>query len=174
MPSNTEKNISAVFHYLCVADALLMIIYCAYKFVKNEDVTEISYKPFNGDYPALTLCFYPPFVEENLSLYGKDLETWKYGAFLTGYYWDDRMPDIDYDKVTINSKDFLLETCVRASYTGHDAHCVNITNIVSFSFMNHKCFSFHPEDEIKTIMSMEIRINSIIFPKGIRTISIIK
>ena len=165
---NTEKNITSLFHFLCITAALLMIIYCGVEFIRNEDVTEISYKSFNGNYPDLTLCFYPPFIDENLMKYGKDLKTWQYGLFLSGYYWDDRMPNIDYTDVTINWEDILLQTCVRSSYTGDGVNCINITNLVSFSFMNYKCFSFHPEDDIKTIMSMEIRIKSSAFPNGIR------
>ena len=168
--SQTERSVDSVFHILCVFAALSMVAYCTFEFIKNEDVAEISYQTFHGGYPDLTLCFDSPFVEEKLRQYGNDLNSSGYGLFLKGDYWDERMLEIDYDAVTLSLDDFLLQTCVRPSYTGAGTDCKNITKIRSFHFRTHKCFSFHPDDDIKTIMSIEIRIKSAnVFRNGIRS-----
>ena len=79
MVSTKGSNMSFTFHILCALAAFSMIVYCSYRFLLNEDVTEIGYKPMKDNYPDLTLCFYPPFLEHKLKAYGEDLKTWQYG-----------------------------------------------------------------------------------------------
>ena len=166
MVSTKRPNMNFTFHILCALAAFSMIVYCSYRFLLNEDVTEIGYKPMKDNYPDLTLCFYPPFLEHKLKAYGEDLETWQYGLFLTGHYWDERMLSIDYENVTIDWREYFLDSCVYSSHNNDG--CQKITDVRSFSFMNYKCFSILPDTNKKTISNLELRIKTSIFSNGIR------
>ena len=90
MPKNW-LNCSSLFHVLCVCAAISMTIYCSLEFVKNEDVSEITYKTFNGEYPVVTLCFNFPYIDDRLKQYGKGINSSTYSLFVNGEFWDERM-----------------------------------------------------------------------------------
>ena len=112
-----------VVHAVCLFATISMTLYCTVEFIKNEDVSEVFYKTFDGDYPDLTLCFNSPYIDEKLSSYGNGITPSSYGSFLSGGIWDEQMVKINYDNVTIDISDYLLETCIRSSYTEGGNKC---------------------------------------------------
>ena len=75
------------------------------QFVKDEDVSLISFKTFHNEsdnlYPTTTLCFYNPYLQNELEKYGPGINITSYSQFLQGRVSDDRMKYIPYDNVTV-------------------------------------------------------------------------
>ena len=81
------------------------------KFLMNEDLCLVDYKPFeSGDeeinLPDISLCFIDPFIDERL----RQLQTNEsaYRNHLNGKYFDETLTKIDYRHVTIDLKEFFI------------------------------------------------------------------
>ena len=113
---STGNNIFECFKrcFATVCGFLTTIIVCACisVYILNEDVSRVDFHLFHShfqdQYPTTTLCFYNPFLENELKKYGDGINTTTYSQFLQGKFADDRMRDIDYDNVTVSLNDFLL------------------------------------------------------------------
>ena len=101
------------FHIMCVFLTTGLTSWCFYKYNLDEDVSLVSFVTFNDDenkiYPALTLCFWNPFLNEKLKSYGSNINTTTYSRFIQGTFWDESMARIDYDDVTVSLEDYLTE-----------------------------------------------------------------
>ena len=104
-------KIKFVFHGACYLATLSLFIFGIYKFSKNEDLCETSFKSFNADhhssYPSISLCFANPFNEEILEEHGLNKST--YISYLIGKYFDEKMLKIDYNKATYQLKAFIKD-----------------------------------------------------------------
>ena len=163
----TLKNANIIFNVGCLALTIMMVYYCCYRYYENDDVSEISFKRFNEDesspYPALTFCLHEPFLEDKLKALGNGINSSTYMQYLKGELWDDRMVDVDYENVTINLENFLLQACVLDSYL----HCVEEMDVSVMNTVQGKCFSFIQKYP-KRIKELSVYINNSIFPNGIR------
>ena len=101
------------FHAMCICATLAMTCYCFIKYWQDKDISHLRFVTFNDNerniYPALSICFYNPFLNEKLKGYGQGINTTTYSQFLQGKYWDKRMMKIDYDNVTVALEDYLTE-----------------------------------------------------------------
>ena len=101
------------FHIICICATLAMTCWCFIKYCLDKDVSLVGFVTFNQDesniYPALTICFWNPFLNEKLKSYGSGINVSTYSNFLQGKHWDNRMMDIDYDDVTVSIEDYLTE-----------------------------------------------------------------
>ena len=106
-----KSNLSYSFHLVCSLAALLFVCFCLYKYSLNKDLSQVTYKEFHKTneniYPSLTLCFASIFYEGNLKEYGVQSIN-EYANFMDGEYWNDRMIDVNYEKVTLNISDYVL------------------------------------------------------------------
>ena len=97
------------FYGACYLATLCLFIFGIYKFAKNEDLCETSFKSFNADhhssYPSMTLCFANPFDEKILEAHG--LNKSMYLSYLIGKDYDEKLLNIDFEKATFQLKDFI-------------------------------------------------------------------
>ena len=99
------------FHLICTSATIFFVSFCLYKYSLNKDLSQVTYKEFHKTneniYPSLTLCFASIFYEGNLKEYGVQSIN-EYANFMDGEYWNDRMIDVNYEKVTLNISDYVL------------------------------------------------------------------
>ena len=110
-----------VFQLLCTLTTLALVIWCGIEFNKNEDVCEILFKTFHEDkdsvYPELTFAVPNRFNETLLREYDKGFNETNYLKFLEGdQYWNDKMLDVDFEKLGMRIEDYIIETCFYESY----------------------------------------------------------
>ena len=106
-----------VFELICILTTLALVIWCSYEFTKDEDICEVSFKTFLEDeystYPDLWFMLPTRFNETALRTYDKHFTKHKYRSHLFGgRSWDEKMLDIDFEKVSMQINDYLLQTCL--------------------------------------------------------------
>ena len=100
-------------HVVCavVLCCFTVLIVNIYEYILDEDTSQIEFKEFNSDeyhiYPSVTLCFTNPLLDDKLIQYGPNVNSKTYADFINGDLWDDRMPSIDYDDVSIDFDSYL-------------------------------------------------------------------
>ena len=183
MVSITQKEFYNCFYLLCLLFAFLMTLRASLEYVKNEDIIEISYRKFNSNeeddqYPAISLCFAKPYNESKFSNKVGYTNSSSYDNFVTGKHWNETMMEIDYNHVTINIRDHLLDTCM---ITTRSTECHEINKVETIIFPSPigvlKCFSFHQilgldyefnDKEKINLDEVMIGINNSIFPNNVR------
>ena len=107
-----EVALKYTFGAFCCFATICLTVYCVYQYILDEDVARIGFKEFNSEndhiYPAVTMCFPRPLVEQKFKKYGDGINANTYSSFLRGIHWDNRMTHINYDDVSINFEDYLL------------------------------------------------------------------
>ena len=103
--------INILFKIAVLGFLFLEIVEVLDRFIKNDDVSLISFKTFHEEqdnlYPTMTMCFYNPFIQGELEKYGPGINTTSYSQYLQGNVWTDQMQNVLYDNVTISMEDFL-------------------------------------------------------------------
>ena len=176
-------NISYKLSVICV---LVMLIQSAIKnFIQDEDVSLISFKTFHDEpdhlYPTTTMCFYNPFIENELKKYGPGINTTSYSQYLQGKLSDERMKHISYDNVTVSMNDYLMSISGKFEngsyiwiYRKNAANGLESTSSNPPYYTNlrtglTKCFSFDiPFIHQTVIWSWYIKIKTSIHPQGKR------
>ena len=116
------KNILSVynsFQVLCVMATVMIGSWCCHKYYLNDDLTVITFEPFNSNqesiYPSFSLCFPRPCSEKKLMKLNHNLSC-------NDYYelnmMNNRMTNIDatnldffqwqFDDFTLNLEDYIL------------------------------------------------------------------
>ena len=180
MMSITKDNLSNCFYFLCTLFAFVMTMWATSEYLKNEDVIEISYRSFNsyvenGQYPEMSLCFANPYDDSKFPNDGKFFNSSIYHDFLHGKRWDEDLIELNYDNVTIDLQDYLIDTCLM---TTKSRKCFKMNKIDTIVFPSPlgilKCFSIHGRDleyndkKKVNIDEAMIAINNSIFPNGLR------
>ena len=61
------------FDFACFATAFGMTLLWGYRYLKDEDLSQVNVKLFdmlpNGEYPMASLCFYDSILESKLNRY---------------------------------------------------------------------------------------------------------
>ena len=114
MARSTFEKIRAVYICFCVTVTIGCSLWAVIVYQRDEDLTNIQVKPFNGDaesiYPSITLFFYSPIPDQvKLKKYGVDLTASRYKKFLQGDEWSDDLMSVNYDDVTLNIMDYFIE-----------------------------------------------------------------
>ena len=167
-----------------------MTLLATLKYIRNEDVIEISYRKFDtnkadAQYPSMSLCFVDAYKQSSFNDNSNDDENTinasSYSAFINGDLWDEKMLEINYDEVTINLKEYLIATCM---ITTMSRICQEIHKIDTVIFPSPlgvlKCFSFHHilglnynidahgmHDNVN-LDEVMVSLNSSVFPNGSR------
>ena len=158
------------FRILCFLSAIGLCIYCIIEFSNNDDLSEVSFKKFQGGdenmYPQVYVCFVNQFSESELNNINPEFNSSSYSSFLQGNIWDDRMVDLDIEKITTKLENHILQTCAQSAYRGM---CNIEMKIQSFmSFWGTKCIGLNYSSN-KRINAVTMWINSSIFlSNGIR------
>ena len=154
--------------------------------MSDEDVSVISFKTFHEEadnlYPTITMCFYNPFLQNELVKYGPGINITSYSQYLQGKIWDRQMQNIPYDNVTISMENFLQKISGRLEngsilwlYDHENKHSLNHLArnppyYTSFKSGVTKCFSFDiPYIDDTVIWNLFIQVNTSIFPNSSRS-----
>ena len=167
---NKYLSIDTFFQILCVISTICLGSYVIYQYILDEDLTEVSFKKFHEDdesiYPEISVCLTDAYLDNRLKQLGAGINGRSYRKFLNGEHWDDRMAKIDYDNVTLDIKDYLIETCIRQKFK--DGHCKPFNaKISTFVHQIRKCFTINNPDKT-SILFVEAKLNSTLFPSSIR------
>ena len=165
-----SKGLRFRFKFICSLLAIVLVVDVFYKFSKNEDISLLKYTSYlkteNDYYPVISFCFKNPFLTEKLEKYGADEAT--YLHFLEGKNISDEMLEIEYDQVTIDVNDYLVEYYILwvngtdeyfpASSEGGRRH---FEILASFNgFINRrffKCFSTnHHAKQLRRVLSVKL------------------
>ena len=183
---NSLRDFDSCFHLICLIVTISVVCYCFYQYTLDEDVSLIDFKIFHdnseGLYPTTTLCFYNPFLEDKLKDLGNRINTTAYSKYLQGYLEDERMTNIDYDKVTLSLGENLLQVSGKMEngtflwlYDKENRHPTYIDSrgkpkyYTSFRSGLNKCFSFDiPFIEGNLMWSLFIKMKSDSFPRDFR------
>ena len=122
MEIRSEKSLHVVFKVICLSGVIAASIWCCYKFSKNEDSSELLFKTFLEDeesiYPDLTIAIPHQLNDTAIrKTLGNDIGASMYMKYLSGGYWDDRMPNIRLDDISVKLEDNLISKCVRTTKT---------------------------------------------------------
>ena len=163
-------NLDTFFQIICVIATICLGAYVIRQYVMDEDLTEVSFKKFHEDkdsiYPEISICLTDAYLGDQLKEIGEEINGKTYKKFLNGELWDDRMAQIDYDNVTLDIRDYILETCIRQKFKG--GHCEPFeAKTTTFVHQIRKCFTIH-NPEKKSILYVEAKLNATIFPSSIR------
>ena len=170
----TEKSIAFIFYYLCLLIACGLTLWCSMEYVENKDISEVSYQQFDpyneeNQYPSLSLCVSDVYKQSSLEIVNESrVNASSYYAFLRGEYWSDTMFQNEYDRATIDLKDFIIGTCM---VTATSSACEKISQIETSFFIGggdiFKCLSIH-HNYHSTLDEVMVAINNSIFPDGVR------
>ena len=157
MASFVRDALLTLFKLLCLGTTTFMIGYWIYKFqVKDEDVSLIDFKLVeeteHNELPVVSMCIGNPFLGDELKKIHPSINESFYNAYLKGKIFDKKLTNIDYNNVTINAFDYLVQWDVRwrnGSYTLNNTNAVNthITFNGFFEDMFWKCFGMKTSDE---------------------------
>ena len=183
----SEKSVYTSFYVFCLLFAFLMTMWASLEYLKNEDVIEISYRQFDpseedSQYPTISLCFVDAYKQSSFVEEDK-INVTSYSKFINGDLWDETFLDVDYDDVTIDINDYIINTCMVTAMS-KNCHKINMIHPIVFPSPLGvlKCFSFHhiiglqykfAEETFdrKTRVKLDevmIAMNNSIFPNGIR------
>ena len=171
-----------LFATICVVATISCISYCIFQYILDKDVSRIDFVDFHSNresiYPSISFCVNKPltFLEKELDKYGTNATA--YDAFLLGNVWDAQLANIDYNKVTLNVKDFLLSirglTNHFEEFFFHPFEKSTWDPKIYESRVEHvgevyKCLSVEvPYIRGKTIREFSVFMNTSVFPNAVR------
>ena len=116
------NNAQFIFYLCCYSVTIALFIIGIFKYVKNDDLCEISFKPFNEEiyssYPSFTFCISNPFNESQLKKYGMNKST--YSSILLGGEFNDTVLKVDFDEVSFNLRKLIVGTQVTLNQQDQD------------------------------------------------------
>ena len=178
-----EKALQVIkfsFQTVCLFSAIVLTSWCYYKYSLDKDVSSLNYKMFNHEpgslYPSISLCIVNPYLEDSLKRHGSDVNSSSYVKYLMGGYWSKNMTSVDYEKVTINMKNYLKnlfiqftdDTQMQLSMDDNENEMIEMFYVGYTSPMD-KCFTFDmPYKPNVQISAFRLTVMKKIFPRGIR------
>ena len=179
MRAQAKSIFKKAWSWCCILATLSTIVWQLFNYYNGEDQTIVTYRNFNeietDVYPSVTFCWTMAISEENLKLYGNNLNRKDYAKFLAGYHWDENMLIVDYDNVTLHFGDHVLLYGYKTS-SGRDVvlHDIRWDRKLKPGFEEHstwgiRCISFDiPVIKGQTITEFYVYFKSSIFGKGRR------
>ena len=168
------EHFKRVFNFVCITSTAILLIYCSVQFSQNYDSSDVSFQKFGIDeehaFPEMSLLFLnPTYLLSANKMKALRLDFRSYLNHLTGRKWNDTFKDVDYEKITINLKDYILDSCIRSTVTAHwgqkmscEAHG-NIAVDVVPNGGKSLSVNYRPG---KRVYDTTLWINSTIFPNG--------
>ena len=163
----------------CIAATMVTTIWQLNEYCNEPDRTIVEYKAFDGTYPSVTVCLTNTLIEEKLKAYGDGVNSLAYISFLAGAIWDERFLRINYDDVTQDLGEYILEygyvsrkreTHVMYVAGQNKDNKPNLkTGFRMINFMAGKCFAInHPFIKGQKIVSFYVKLRQDIFKEGKR------
>ena len=173
MPLLKFKTINLAFHGVCIVVVVTYGILSVFEFMKNQDSSEISFKPFHMDdesfYPSLSMCLNNPFKEDR---FAKNVTILQYSSYLIGRKrGNQNLFHIEYENVSIQLHDFLIDAFVKYKDESFTPRKIEKVESHSWGWIAGvmKCFTFDvPYSKGSLINTMNILFNNTIFPDGKR------
>ena len=166
------------FKFACFSTAFAMTVFWLYKHMKDEDLCQLDFKPFNTlaseQHPILSICFTNPILEAKLKLFNSSLTEQHYLDIIKGESPYNGIDKIDFEDVTLNLADFYLGDTIQfrngTLVGGGYPNLLNDQPQVSFSGLQDnialvKCFGL--QFNYTDITYASFGFNSSIFPNGI-------
>ena len=162
------NKIKLIFEVICIVITICIVAYWFVVYWRNEDVSKIEIKMLDKlkeiDPPELSICFWPPFIEDRLKDKKSNLNSTSYLKYLKGDIADDGVySSINYEHVTINLIDYLeyVHFEFRGGNAGRNFLCndakdcnVEIRNSLNVfwdeGFVFYKCFGILIDKDIST------------------------
>ena len=109
MGDNLYPSIRRFYNMICVVAAVYMSIICLETYISDEDVCLVDFKEFHTEpedvYPTISIIIFNPFYHGR-----KSIDAASYMQFLEGKTdWNHDFGSIDYDEVSINLSDHLID-----------------------------------------------------------------
>jgi hypothetical protein len=103
-----------VFHASCLLATIIFIVKCIFQYQEDSDITQVEYRTFHdlkeAIYPSISLCFLNPISNEKIvERVGPNFNQSHYSKHLWNAKRNKALLDVDYDDVTINLFEHLLE-----------------------------------------------------------------
>jgi hypothetical protein len=119
------KTLFKAFENFCIVVCLLSALgftsYCFYEYSKDDDASSIHFKKYHKEedsiYPSLTLCF-ADYLDSNAFGSNKSLME-DYKQFLNGMKWNEYLANLDYKKVTIDIRKYLVRSYITTMEAQH-------------------------------------------------------
>ena len=112
MSLSTWEGFKVLFAVCCVASTIYTFSWQISKYSKNEEVTEVSFRPFhvNEDdlYPSVSLCFASRFDDNLLGMYGEGINSESYAKFLQGNFWNPDLVNVSLENITMDVMPYIL------------------------------------------------------------------
>ena len=154
------EKIEGCFYLSCLMVTLVLSISCCIEYSKNDDVTQISVKPFGMKevvaYPDISFCLedYDIFTQTK----NTGIDVLEYYDFLEGVFWDSSFPTVDYDEMTWNLTDHIYG--VPHMHLRDPSYKIDKDRVTlnPFGGSRYKCFTLGvPPEESITSVSLSIR-----------------
>ena len=109
---NFLERFRMLFHLICQAAAVSMIVYWIHVYTLNNDLCTIDYKSFNPDnedfYPILSLCFSLESSDKIFNLQDNSFQPSNYVQYLEGKYYDPSYLNMDYENISMDMSDYVV------------------------------------------------------------------
>ena len=131
-----SKAVTTWIRVLCIFATFGATSYCIYKYMLDEDVSNITYQQFGAreedKYPTISFCFYGDIIFNGNALQSAmNIQTqantthqlaieyesliYRYKNFLNGENSEDAIKNIAYENATIDVRDHLNELLIMSS-----------------------------------------------------------
>jgi len=181
-----------LYHLFCMSSAISLTCYWIYVYTLNEDLCTIDYKKYyereEDVFPVLSICLKDPISSIKLNKVNPSINVSSYLKFLKGQFFNENLIDIDYSTIIHNMTDYIEEdqivyrngslVSLHPEYHGDSTYGEAIITqerkrlfVANYSFYYtsrfYTCYDLSiPHD--RNILEFYFRINSSIFPSGIR------
>ena len=126
--------LNIILKRILLLGAIISVIWCCYEYARNEDMCEVNFRKFleNDErvYPDITVMLPMQVNETKLKKsIGKDINASFLQDILHGYYWDDRILDVDLDDVALPLSEYMISHCVWYSFY---QPCTKLKQVISW------------------------------------------
>ena len=70
-------NVDTFFQTLCIIATICLVSYVIHQYIKDEDLTEVSFKKFHEDkesiYPEISICLTDAYLDDRLKTIGEEI-----------------------------------------------------------------------------------------------------
>ena len=110
-------NFVCMFNVVCWTTSAILIVYWAYLFNLNEDLSTIDNRKFYQGpfdvFPVLSLCFKDPFPEAKLANFGENINASTYVKYYQGSYFEKTLQNIEYQNVVMDIAEYVDELYIK-------------------------------------------------------------
>ena len=167
----------------CISATIITTLWQLNQYANGPDGTIVEYKTFNDKkidtYPSVSVCLTNTLKEEKLKTYGNRVNSDSYINFLMGTAWHENFLRIDYDDVTQDLDEYILEYGYKTKDRKMHSIYVKGQSKVStselkpglkqYNFIGQKCFAINfPFMEGQEMKSFYIKLRNDIFKDGKR------